>query len=409
MTAPSGSTLRPQALAQVLAMCGGLGYLAAIGIVLAAWHVFDAQRSESAMSRLGAQLADDLAYHAVQPMMLPDRIRLGLLANRVVKRPEVRSVEMYSVDGTPLVIEGNARPDGSAYVSQVAIQNTVAGHVRVTLHAEHFRLPISLLVMQAWLPLAAGLVLTIGLIYFGGRIVAWRRRPLPPETPPPDEPDRENGQIYLLLATLFRPGVSHQEREDLLRHGMSIAERVANLYAGDALDWSDDGVALAFQATTSFEVVCAAILVQRLLNEQSATDVAPAAASDGTPGAARDVHRTPGRGNEKSGDSASPPFRLALDLVEDGWLDRPESIAQAQPGQILAVLASLAPNGGLVIGNAAFAAIDEPERVELRAFENPAVQVLLTEAAPRGIVTGTDDNHEALIARQAELIAATGP
>ena len=271
---------------------------------------------------------------------------------------------------------------------------------RVTLHAEHFRLPISLLVMQAWLPLAAGLVLTIGLIYFGGRIVAWRRRPVPPETPPPDEPDPENGQVYLLLAKLFRAGeLSHQERQDLLRHGMSIAERVANLYAGEALEWSDDGVALAFQATTSadraFEVVCAAMLVQRLLNEQSATDAPPAVASDGEP--------------EKSGDSASPAFRLALDLVEDGCLDRPESIAQAQPGQTLAVLASLAPNGGLVIGNAAFAAIDEPERVELRAFENPAVQVLLTEAVPRGIVTGTDDNHEALIARQAELIAATGP
>ena len=406
MTSPSGSTLRPQALARVLAMCAGLGYLAAVGVVLAVWTVLDAQRSESVMSALGAQMADDLAYHAVEPMMLPDRIRLGLLASRLVKRPEVRSVEMYSVDGTPLVVEGNARPDGAVYVRQVAIQNTVAGHVRVTLHAEHFRLPISLLVTQAWPSLAAGLVLTVGCIYFGARIVAWRRRPVPPETPTPDEPDRETGQIYLLLATLFRPGeLSHRERQDLLRHGMAIAERVANLYAGDALSWSDGGVALAFQATTSadraFEVVCAAMLVQRLLNEQSATDAPPAVAADGKPGKSGE----PG----KSGDSASPAFRLALDLVEDGWLDRPESIADAQPAQVLAVLASLAPNGGLVIGNAAFAAIDEPERVELRGFENPAVQVLLSDAVPRGIVTGTDDDHEALIARQAELIAATGP
>ena len=400
MTAPSGSALRPQARAEVLALCGGLGYLAAVGIVLAAWTVFDAQRSESVMSTLGAQMTNDLAYHAVEPMMLPDRIRLGLLASRLVKRPEVRSVEMYSVDGTPLVVEGNARPDGVAYVSQVAIQNTVAGHVRVTLHAEHFRLPISLLVTQAWPSLGAGFILTVGCIYFGGRIVASRRRPVPAGTPKPDEPDRENGQVYLLLATLFRAGeLSHQERQHRLRHGMSIAERVANLYAGDALAWSDGGVALAFQATTSadraFEVVCAAMLVQRLLNEQSTTDAPPAAAADDKP--------------EKPGDSASRPFRLALDLVEDSWRDRPESIADAQPAQVLAVLASLAPNGGLVIGNAAFAAIDEPERLELRAFENPAVQALLNEAVPRGIVTGTDADHEALIARQAELIAATRP
>ena len=100
---------RPQFGPWTLALCAGLGYLVAITLTLTTWHVYSQRHNVQAMDRLGSQLADDLAYLAVEPMMRPDRIRLGLLAKRMVDRPEVRSIEMYSVDGTELVVK--AIPD----------------------------------------------------------------------------------------------------------------------------------------------------------------------------------------------------------------------------------------------------------------------------------------------------------
>ena len=102
---------------RTLAVCAGLGYLAAVTATLVAWHLHGQEQNVRAMDRFGSQTADDLAYLAVEPMMRPDRIRLGLLAKRMVERPEVRSVEMYSVDGTELVVEGNPRPESPTYLS----------------------------------------------------------------------------------------------------------------------------------------------------------------------------------------------------------------------------------------------------------------------------------------------------
>ena len=150
---------------RALALCASLGYFVALAATTAAWHFFGSVHNAQAMDRVGMQLADDLAYLAVEPMMRPDRIRLGLLAKRMVERPEVRSIEMYSVDGTELVVEGNPPPDGPAYLSQVAIQDTVAGHVRVMLHADRFQPRTAALLAHSWWLFAAGFVVVAGAAY----------------------------------------------------------------------------------------------------------------------------------------------------------------------------------------------------------------------------------------------------
>ncbi|MCY4011842.1 MAG: hypothetical protein OXG82_03925 [Gammaproteobacteria bacterium] len=376
-----------------LALCAGLGYVVALAATLSAWHFLAAEQNARAMGRFGSQVADDLAYLAVEPMMRPDRIRLGLLAKRMVERPEVRSIEMYSVDGTELVVEGNPRPDGPTYLSQVAIQDTVAGHVRVMLHEDRFRPQTAALLSRSWWLFAAGFVVVAGAAYGYGRL-STRTRRTATIAGPDTESDTSPSRFFVLVATMFpHSDVDDDGRGDVLSRSMTLAERVANLYAAEAVPWRNTGLALLFPASTSddraFEVVCAALLVQRLLGAPPRDD--PADAAQPSPGA------------------SSSPFRLGLDLVTGDWVDDQSAVVDAASAEAVAVLASLAPDGALVLGRAAYAAVVDAERVRLQAFDNPAFQTLSDAAVPEGIVLGTDSSHDALIAQQADLVARASP
>ena len=390
--APDDSSFGPGALA----LSAGLGYLLALATTAAAWHFLATEHNARAMDRFGSQMADDLAYLAVEPMMRPDRIRLGLLARRLVERPEVLSIEMYSVDGTELVVEGNPRRDGPAYLSQVAIQNTVAGHVRVMLHADRFEAPTAALLGQSWWLLGAGLVVAVGAAFGYGQLSTRARRTATAADPGADESDASASRFFVLVATMFgHSDVDDDGRADALGASMAVAERVANLYAAEAVPWRDTGLALLFPASTSddraFEVVCAALLVQRLL------------------GAPERHEELPPDATEPSHDVSSSPFRLGLDLVTGDWVDDQSAVVDAASAEAVAVLASLAPNGALVLGRAAHAAVGDAERIRLQAFDNPAFETLSGTAVPAGLVLGTDSSHDALIAQQADLVAEARP
>lgn len=394
MTTPPSPQLaaRPQLGPRTLALCAGLGYLVAFTAALVAWHLHGHEHNARAMDRFGSQMADDLAYLAVEPMMRPDRIRLGLLAKRMVARPEVRSVEMYGVDGTELVVEGSPRPDSPTYLSQVAIQNTVAGHVRVMLHADQYRPATAALLGQSWWLFAAGFAIVAGVAYGCGRLATRERRTAMVAGPKHDE--SEPSRFFVLVATTFPHGDGDADvSANLLHRGMVIAERVANLYAAEAAPWRQSGLAVIFPASTSddraFEVVCAGLLLKRLLGARHRGD--------------ESTSRTTQPGPE----APSSPFRLGLDLVTGDWVDDQSAVVETASAEAVAVLASLAPNGALVLGRAAYAAVGNAERLRLRAFDNPAFETLSGAAVPKGVVMGTDSSHDALIEQQAEMIAVS--
>ena len=378
---------------RALALFAGLGYLVALALTLAAWHFLAAEQNVRAMGRFGSQMADDLAYLAVEPMMRPDRIRLGLLAKRMAARPEVASIEMVSVDGTELVVEGNPRPDGPAYLSQVAIQDTVAGHVRVMLHADRFQPQTSALLAQSWWLFAAGFVVVAGAAYGYGRLSTRDKPTATTAGPEAEVSETSPSRFFVLVATMFPGDVDDDARAGMLSGSMALAERVANLYAAEAVPWRNTGLALLFPASTSddraFEVVCAALLVQRLLGAPPLDEPADAA--------------------RPSPDTPSSPFRLGLDLVTGDWVDDQSAVVDTASAEAVAVLASLAPNGALVLGRAAYAAVGDTERIRLQAFDNPAFRTLSDAAVPEGIVLGTDSSHDALIAQQADLVAEASP
>ena len=341
-----------------LALWAGAGFLVALALSLATGHHFARQDGLQAMARFGAQTADDLAYLAAESMLRGDRIRLGLLAKRFADRAEVRSVEIYDVEDAALVVEGNPRTQAPAYVRQAAIQNIAAGRVRVTLQADRFHPQTWAVLVRSSGFLAVALLLVVGGAYLYGRSRTPRRRRESGADAPPD------ARTFVLLASLFpRRAAETASGAVAVSRAVAIGGRIANLYAGDASAWRNSGVTLVFRATASadraFEVVCAALLLARLLGEA-----------------------------DESGADERTPFRLGLDLATEG------------AAETVAVMASLAPDGALVVGRAAYETIADPERIALRPLDSPAYEALAGTAVPQGIVTGLDADHETLIAEQ---------
>jgi hypothetical protein len=367
-----------------IVLAAGLGYVVAFAATLVAWHFIDSARSAAAMQDFGEATAEEVAQAAVEPLLREDRIRLGLLANRLVARAEVQGIAIYTVGDEPFVVVGNLPSEATIYVARAAIQGAVAGYVRVAVDAERFGLSAWGLLAEMWLYHAAGLLLTLGTVVAVRWAIARPRPAADRGGAPQTTLGRAPESVYVLVANLFRRA-TQADRSAALEAGLAVAQRVANLYAGHAAPLRGAGFLLSLPARTSadrgFEVICAALLVRELCA---------------------------GVGDAEDGDAAVPrAFRYSLDLVEDALPDdAPGRAAAIRP---LAVLASLAPDGELVLGEAAYATVERPERLRMAPFENPALGALqATVAAPRGIALGTTEEHEALLARQAELIAATG-
>ena len=128
-----------------------VGYLIAVGIAFLSVGVLDAERSASAMSRYGSTVAEDLAYHAVEPLLRRDRIQLGLLTNRVAARPEVLQIAIRTADERLFVVAGRAAPETApTYSRPVTVEDTVAGDVTVALNPESFPPPLANILKQSW-------------------------------------------------------------------------------------------------------------------------------------------------------------------------------------------------------------------------------------------------------------------
>ena len=372
--------------AATLAAVGG--YLIALAVAFGSIALLNADRSTSAMTRYGNAVAEDLAHHAVDPLLRRDRIQLGLLTNRLAARPEVRYIAIHTVDERLFVAAGRPASDSApTYVRPVTVEDTVAGDVSVMLDADSFTLPITRVLAESWQFALAGLALTVALFHFGTHLrsgasvhKAGNARPA------------AQTEMFVVVAEL--PVLSESEtalRESLLARASTVARRVANLYAGHAADLPGEGVVLVFPVSRSkdrcFEVVCAALLLRRLC--------APGQALEGT---------TIDAQNPGTGGNGAPSFRYGVDVADTGIAVQDHTVkASAVSGVLL--LASLGREGDLVLGEAAYRELDRPDRVWLEDLENPTAEALSPDVAkPRGKVRGIADEYEALLSRQAEVI-----
>ena len=384
-----------------LTMAAATGYVVACAIVLCTWHVLNAERSAVAMERYGTAMAEDLAHLAMEPLLGEDRIRLGRLAERMAKRPEVRRIAVYTVDNRLFVVAGDAPSlDAPAYVRPIAVQDTVAGDVHVTLNAGGFGLSTAQFFADTWLIALIGLALTAAAFHYGSLVSGRRMKAAAALLAEGAAGDGQAEQAYALVARLIGQARSATTLGDALSRGAQIAHRVANLYAGQAVEMPGKGVLLWFRTTAAadrgFEVVCASLLLQRLLEDLAL--LAPSEPVDGSEGSEQEA-------------PAGASFRYGLDLapkptnlVANDGRGRPNA-DESRPANVL-LLSSLAPQGKLVIGRDAYDTLQRPERLRLEALENPAAQALSsTVAVPQGVVGSVADNYDLLLKRQAQVIA----
>ena len=366
--------------APMLAAVGG--YVIALGVAFVGIGIVNAERADDARARFGNTMAEDLAHLALEPLLRGDRIELGLLTNRLASRPEVRRIAIHTVDERLFVVAGGtAPPTAPTYSRPVQVDDTVAGDVRVTLEPDSFAVPPALVFAESWQFAFAGLALTVFLFYFGARLGSPRTAAQGAAGTTPEAAATLEAAMpaFVVVADLPRQAVPDDgEREARLEHGMAAGRRVANLYAGHAAALGGAGVVLWFPPSGSddrcFEAVCAAWLVRRLL----ASD--PATADDGP-----------------------PVFRFGLDFSETGVRATDDGVDVSSVADML-LLASLAGDGELVLGQTAYAVLDRRDRIQLEALENPATDVLSSAAVPRGKVRGVADETEALIARQSDVL-----
>ena len=392
--------LRRFATSNALTLAAVAGYLLAFTVAVLAFRVVDGERGTEAMDHFGTAMAEDLAHLAVDPLLRRDRIQLGLLTNRLAARPEVHRIAVYSVDERLFVVAGNLPlAKAPVYMRPVTDTDTIAGDVRVTLDPESFRLSSAELVAGLWQFAVAGLALTLFGFHFGKR--AAHRSASSPEARNAPKDDQKTQSTFVVVANLLPQAVPvAADRERLLEQGLAIARRVADIYAGQAARLRQGGILLLLPVVRSndrgFEALCAALLMRRLLDGvgPSATRRAPSPTGPG----------------ESPGENGAQVFRYGFDLAAIRPRVGNEAVVASGFSEAL-LLSSLGSRGDVVIGQAAYDALERPERVHLEALDNPATEALASGTAPpRGIVRGIGEDYEALLARQSEAVAkATGP
>ena len=352
------------------ALLAGGGYLVAFAIAVAAWSVVESKRSAAAMARLGKVTAQDVAFLAAEPLLRQDRIRLSLLARRIVEHPEVRRVAIHTVGGQPFVVVGAGAPrDAAPTIEPVSVENAVVGEVRITLNPDSFSVPAQQWFAETWFYWLAGFVLVAGGCQCAALFATRRRRGSAnedvdrQETPAGRAPTDDT--TYLLVVNLFqRASTLPEQRQRILQQGLAVAEQVATGLNGVASELPDTGLLLTFDASEqndrAFEVVCAALNLRRQVAELSP-------------------------------DTAPPSFRYCLDATAQGA--DPEALGTERPMQAtalafsLASLAALARDGEIIVCERAYAALADPERLLFDDFNHPAA-ALASDAIPKGIVRG---------------------
>lgn len=374
----------------LLTVAATAGYLVAFAVAMTAWWFVDRERRAEAIEHFGATAAQELAHLAAEPLARDDRIGLGLAVNRMLERPEISHIAVYTVDNQPFVVTGEVGlRDAPTHIEQIALHDDVIGDVSVKLDASRFGLPVSGLLADSWLFWLAGLVLTVGFCAVADRI---RTRP-PSEAEEREQPmpighEHENDS-YILVANLFqRRGVSDEQRREALRRGAAIGARVADLYNGQSSELAGTGIMLTLGPTDSlergFEAVCAALLLRRLCRGLRATDAAHAGAS---------------------------LFRYGLDLATGRYagdmtpMPADDETARRLTVSDVVLLSSLAPNGELVIGAEAYASVEQSGRLLVKEVESAAAQALSSASIPQGIVRGVVEDYDKLLRNQAEFIA----
>ena len=372
------------------------GYLVGAAIAMLAGWALETERRAGEQARFAAALAEQLAAGAEEPLLRQDRVSLGVAANRVAARAEVRQVAIHTMDGRPFVVAGEPpRPGAPVFVQPVALAGEAVAEVRLALNDEAFATSLARSLAIAWPFWAVGLAITLAISLFGGRVFAWwRGAAQAPDAataapPSPETAEPASGAI-VVVANLFVDAATLQgARFDALAAAANLADGVAQVYGAHATPLPGTGCALMFRddadADQPFNAVCAVLLLRRLLERWQASAAAP--------------------GEEVR---AEHPFRYAANHFASA-VPAPVDLPGSEAASEVLLLSSCVRNGEVVIGETALDAVAAPERLLVERFDNPAAAALTDTAKPAGLVRGVVEEYESVLdAQAAEIGAAFG-
>ena len=354
------------------------GYALGCVAALLAWAQVEATRAASDIEAFGAATAQEIAEWAVAPLMRQDRVALGLLASRVAERPQVRGITVETADRKSFVVVGDAVRRGMpSFNAPITVPDSVVGNVQVTLNRDAFELSLLRLLRLSWWGWPLGLLLAAGGGYLLDRRMASARRPqkaapaadAADPTPTEAQTDAalaENGPLVLVANLFSRTDLSATDEDQAMQRCLAVAEAVAEGRNGTATPLANIGVSVTFtapQPDAADSALQAALLLQAAMAQQD----------------------------------DAVKFRYALQRM-------PQS--DPTPADNLAAMASLAADGELVLGAAAIAGLDQPDRVQLTAIDNPAAKMLAPAVRPSHLARPATEDEAGLAEQAAALVAS---
>ncbi|MGM0632876.1 MAG: hypothetical protein ACQETO_06835 [Pseudomonadota bacterium] len=230
------------------------------------------QQLDQQTELLGDSLANQTALLATELVLANDLISLNVLLTELTRSPAIAQAAVFTVDDQVLAIAGpsaSGTPDtgqGNSHVAPIALQDSVAGYVRIYLDRAGMRAtdPVT-----RWMIPGA---MTLMLILSATLVMALQRPPRPPaphreksEADPRNEVSSVAVPANAVLHLRIAAGESGQRAalEDLT----PSLERVADLYQARVLHASG-GQALQLQFTQAgqanelaYQALCCAVLV----------------------------------------------------------------------------------------------------------------------------------------------------
>ena len=381
-TRPNPASLRAVTLGAIrripaMVLASIAGFLAAsVVIFLLIDHMLE-RRAALRMDRFGEALGALAAELAADPMLRPNPVAFTNLGRRMTAFDEVVGFSVYTVDDRVMVFTGrDAKEPGTVhYTYPVTLDDAVIGYARLVLDRERFRPPLKELVFASapfWLLALFG---TIALFTFGGRM--GRSKGARAESLAPDEVRAG----FVLVVNLFdQSNVERAQKGAVLGLALERVDQLASIYGGQAEPLRGTGIVLVFDDNESddrcFEVICAALLIVRVMELTSFRRVA----------------------------SVRPTFRFGLHRC--GESGPRVAVEESEEVREALLLSALAPDGKLAVSEDVFALVNRPERMSADKTSRQAMDALAgTSLSGYRLVQAALGSYGTVIERQAQLFA----
>jgi hypothetical protein len=341
------------------------------------------------MAQFGNAAAAQLAALAIEPLITLDRIRLGVLAQRMTELPELASVTIVTVDDR-IVANAGPRPTANdiMFTHAVEFEGAVAGYVQVAIAPDAFS-ESGFATTYLLLPALIGALLAAAV----GYLLGLRLDVVPDVEAAADDqtdvsPDTVAGTTeWLLTVNLFNLiALPSAERTAVIADVKRRSALVARPHAAAIIELPNTGILLTFadgvpdvDPEQCFKVICAALLLAEMLDEL----------------------------NEARHAAARPElkFRFGIHIATRAADAPAETSADAIHDTL--ILSAVAPEGSIAASREAFERLPRPERFVAEDLGNPILKTLTTSAHDRCvIVSAAADAYGAALDRQAELLRA---